>query len=210
MSQPNTKILTTAGLARDILPLTGQPVLLPYIRPDGTFENEVYKVEQVIFRSASRGARLHLWLMPDPRMHNHPWEWIDCRILKGKYTAEEIKMSPGADEDGVMTPTSKLRKVILDEDTPRSHIVEYDTYHRVVKVEPGTVSLMEFGPEVGDGKQWHNAEQDDAGTWRRTKTTPPIFLGALRHLNPRLRPADWKDPFAHFSIPTIEELLGKA
>ena len=208
MSQPNDKILTTAGLPVNILPLTGQPVLLPYIRPDGTFENEVYKVEQPIFRNTSRGARLHLWLMPDPRMHNHPWEWIDCRILKGKYTAEEIDMLPVAGEDGVMTPSSPLRKATLDDDS-RSRIVEYNTYHRVVKVEPGTVSLMEFGPEVGDGKQWFNAEQDESGTWRRTKTTPPIFLGALRHLNPRLRPADWKDPFAYFSVPTIEELLGK-
>lgn len=193
--------LTSAGLSMSVAPFAGLPTFIPHIEEDGAFRGGVYKVEQTLFRGPEGGARVHLWLKPDPRMHNHPWSSITCHLLRGWYEAEEIRPIWGSI---VPADAQPIRVRMMRSSHP--HLLLHQDYHRVVQVEPGTISLMEFGPEVGDGKQWSNLELIE-GVWTKTRTTPPAFLDALRHLNPRVRPADWRDPYESLPIPTVQDLL---
>lgn len=183
---------TSAGLPTTIQPFEGQITLIPHL-VDDEFHGEVYKVEQVIFRDERGGARLHLWFQPDPRMHSHPWAWIDCRVIRGSYMSHVLNPVSGEMSDVVVRPGAPTR-------------LEGHMFHQIHTVEPGTLSLMEFGPQIGDGKGWSNIRLVN-GVWKNYPTTPDSFLSALRHLNPRLRPEAWQDPYAHYPVPSVADLL---
>ena len=141
---------------------------------------------------------MHLWLAPDPRPHNHPWHWIDCQVLRGFYTA--LEYIPDGYGDYIE------RELTLTAGDP-VHRVKYQTHHQIVRVHPGTVTIMSFGPIVGDGKQWGHLVKDDDSFRYEPNSAPPQFVDALRHLNPHLRPVGWVDPFHHLPVPSLDEIM---
>jgi hypothetical protein len=147
------------------------------------------------------GARLHVWFEPDPRPHNHPWKEIDCKIVHGSYRSVEYHPST----DGQYA----ARDVVLRAGAVE-HRLDHEVFHQVVSVEPGTVSVMTFGPVIGDGKQWGHLVKDGSSYRYEPNTLQPGFLDALRHLNPHMRPSDWVDPYAAMPIPDVQDLMEKA
>lgn len=194
----NATATTKTGQKLQSLPFTSVPTLIPSFS-EGKFTGRAYKAEMVLLRSPEGGARQHVWIEPDPRPHNHPWEYIDCKVVWGSYRAVEYRPNASGGYDESL--------VVLRAGDPE-HRLTHDAFHQVIEVMPGTVSLMTFGPIVGDGKQWgHLVGNKEAGWWQEPNTTPPGFLDALRHLNPHMRPADWVDPYAAMPLETVHELV---
>jgi len=189
---------TKTGQKLQVSPFASVPTLIPSFS-EGAFAGRAYKAELVLLRSADGGARQHVWFEPDPRIHNHPWEYIDCKVVWGRYVAIEYRPNGNG---GYVETTLELRAGDAE------HRVSHDTHHQVLEVLPGTVSLMTFGPVVGDGKQWgHLVGGKDEGWKYEANTTPEGFLDALRHLNPHMRPAGWVDPYAALPCYTVQELM---
>jgi hypothetical protein len=197
MNSPGT---TTSGQPLQMRPFTTKPTLIPQLGEDGKWNGNIVKIEQVLLRGLEGGARLHVWMGPDPRPHNHPWEWIDCKVLRGRYTADEYERTE--------YDNYKESKVTLSAGDSE-HRVKHDTHHQITNVEPGTITVMSFGPIVGDGKQWgHLVKTDEVGYQVMPATsTMGDFLNALRHCNPHMRPADWVDPYAEMSVPNVDDLM---
>lgn len=163
---------------------------------DGRWSGDIIKIEQVLVRGLDGGARLHVWLGPDPRPHNHPWEWINCKVIRGSYTA--IEYIP---HNGTYVEATEVLSVGEPE-----HCVEHDIYHQIVKVEPGTISIMTFGPVVGDGKQWGHLKKQGKRKYTVELAQPDsAFVDALRHCNPHLRPAGWVNPYEGECVPTLAD-----
>lgn len=74
----------------------------------------------------------------DRYMHNHPWVWCMSLILRGGFT--EIRRSPG----------SVCQQWIS---YSRWSVVRWskDTFHRILAVDPGTLTLFIAGPRTGKG-----------------------------------------------------------
>jgi hypothetical protein len=179
-------------------PFLTRPTVIPQFL-DNKWTGKVFKIEQVLARSLDGGAKQHVWLAPDPRPHNHPWAWIDCKILRGSYTAMEY--IPNG--DGTFTEVT----VTLRAGDPEHRLV-HGAYHQIVEVEPGTITVMSFGPIVGDGRQWGNLVKNAEGVWvHDSNINIDGYLDVMRHFNPHLQPAGWVDPYAHLPVPTLEELL---
>lgn len=191
---------TTSGAPLQTRPFTTKPTLIPQLGPDGRWNGKIVKIELVLLRGLGGGAREHLWIQPDPRPHNHPWAWIDCKILRGSYKAIEYR----PDGDGSYTE----HEVTLRAGDPE-HRVCYDTHHQIVEVEPGSISVMSFGPIIGDGKQWGHLVKNGDGTYSYDPATNTSgdFVNALRHCNPHMRPADWVDPYVDMPVPNIDDLM---
>lgn len=191
---------TTSGAPLQTRPFISRPTLIPQLGPDGRWNGNIVKIEQVLLRGLDGGARLHMWIGPDPRPHNHPWEWIDCKILRGGYCAVEYI------PDGKGSYTEQELNLSAGDS---EHRVEYLTHHQITGVQPGTISVMSFGPVVGDGKQWGHLVKNEDGTYRYDPATNTSgdFVNALRHCNPHMRPADWTDPYGDLPVPDINELM---
>lgn len=188
----------TSGQPLQTRPFTTKPTIIPQLGPDGRWNSKVVKIELVLLRGLDGGARQHLWIGPDPRPHNHPWEWIDCKVLRGGYTAVEYL----PDGNGGYTETT----IILRAGDPE-HRVDYNTHHQIVEVEPGSITLMSFGPIVGDGRQWgHLVKKGDSYAYEPAQPMGS-FVDALRHCNPHLRPEGWVDPYADMPVPDLQELM---
>ena len=209
MTDTTSTATTKLGQPLQALPFTSRPLIMPQFDAEGNFTGKPYKIELVLLRGLQGGARQHLWLAPDPRPHNHPWEWISCQVVRGSYTAIEYTPS----NSGGPADVYRSSQVTL---TPRSgaHTLAHHVHHQVVSVEPGTVSIMTFGPIVGDGKQWGHLKLGGSLADSRfltgtidMNTTNPAFLDALRHMNPHIRPLLWHDPYAEFPVPSVEELV---
>lgn len=71
----------------------------------------------------------------DRHMHNHPWAWLAAVVLAGGYTEER-------DSGG--------RRVTLTHAAGDLNMFRTDDYHRIVEVEPGTVTLFLCGRETQD------------------------------------------------------------
>jgi hypothetical protein len=194
---------TKTGQAQTVRAFSGVPTMIPQF-VDGMFTGQPYKVEQVLYRDADGGARQHLWLAPDARPHNHPQQWIACACLHGWYRAIEYhRIGEGEYQE---------RHVTLRSGTPE-HLVEHDVYHQIVEVFPGTVTVMRYGPTIGDGKDWANLIVRTSPRQPYTvdrNTNQPGFLDALRHLNPYMRPSGWVDPYCAMIVPTIDSLFAAA
>jgi len=189
---------TTSGAPLQTRPFSSKPTLIPQLGDDGRWNGKIVKVEMVLLRSLEGGARQHLWLIPDPRPHNHPWKWIDCKVLRGSYMAMEyIPDGKGGFNE---------RGIVLDAGDPE-HRLLHDEHHQIVQVVPGTISVMSFGPVVGDGKQWgHLVKNGDAYTYEPTKPMSG-FVDALWHCNPHLRKEGWVDPYAEQPVPDLDALM---
>lgn len=193
---------TKTGQPLQARPFTSKPPTLIPSFQEGVFTGRAYKAEVVLMRSPDGGARQHVWFEADPRPHNHPWKYIDCKVLHGEYTAVEYR----PDGNGGYTE----HEVTLRAGDPE-HRVNYETHHQVTKVAPGTVTVMSFGPIIGDGKQWGNLVKDGETYRYEPNSSPPGFLDALRHLNPHMpRPEGWVDPYAHMPVPDVQELMASA
>lgn len=190
---------TTSGQPLQSRPFSMKPIIIPQF-VNGKFTGKVCKIEMVLLRSLDGGARQHVWLAPDIRPHNHPWEFIDCKVLYGGgYTATEWIPN----DDGTYTE----RVTTLRPGDPE-HRVTHKEYHQITEVVPGTVTVMTFGPVVGDGRQWGHLVKDADGNWAHdSNTNQEGYLDAMRHFNPHMQPAGWVDPYAHLPVPTVEELL---
>lgn len=196
---------TKTGQALQARPFTSQVTLIPAFH-DGAFTGRPYKAEQVLLRSPAGGARLHVWFEADPRPHNHPWEWIACKVLHGFYQAVEYVPDPTA-----LSPQPRYSEHAVDIKVgDPEHWLSHDMFHQVVSVEPGTVSVMSFGPIIGDGKQWGNLVKEGASYRYEPNSLQPGFLDALRHLNPHMRPPEWVDPYAAMPIPDVQALMAEA
>ncbi len=196
---------TTSGAQLQTPPFVSKPTLIPQLGPDGKWNGKIVKIEQVLLRGLDGGARLHFWLIPDPRPHNHPWTFIDCKVLRGGYKAVEYK--PGI-EAGIFNES----EVVLKAGDPE-HCVDHNTHHQITEIMPGTISVMTFGPVVGDGKQWGHLTVKDFGGSGVVKGTFELaqpmggFVDALWHCNPHLRKDGWVDPYADMPVPDVQELM---
>lgn len=96
-------------------------------RPDGTTYLHRRGIQTRWFN-----AYLHRIDSPDPgrALHNHPW-WFGSLILRGGYV-EEFKGDAGYQ-------MRRWRRGTW-------HTVPLRAFHRIVKVEPGTVTLIITGP----------------------------------------------------------------
>lgn len=189
---------TTSGAPLQTLPFISKPTMIPQLGADGRWNGKIVKVELVLLRGLDGGARQHLWLIPDPRPHNHPWERIDCKVIRGWYRA--IEYIP----DGAGGFTE--REVVLRAGDPE-HRLLHGEHHQVVEVAPGTISVMSFGPVVGDGKQWGHLVKD-GGTYRFELAQPMGgFVDALWHCNLHLRREGWADPYAGEPVPDLAEVM---
>jgi hypothetical protein len=193
---------TTSGAPLITPPFASKPTLIPQLDADGIWNGKIVKIEQVLFRSLEGGARLHVWLMPDPRPHNHPWAYIDCVVIRGGYTA--IEYIPDGKNNGSSYDECEVTLGPGDCDHRLYHFV----HHQIVSVEPGTISIMTFGPVVGDGKQWGHLKKTEEGLYCYEIAKPMGgFVSALWHCNPHLRPEGWNDPYASEPIPVLQDLL---
>lgn len=190
---------TTSGQPLQTKPFTSKPTIIPQFI-DGKFTGKVCKVELVLARSLDGGARMHVWFSNDPRPHNHPWRWIDCKVVRGEYTATEY-YPHATDPTGYMSFDVTLKAGEMD------HRVGHKTYHQITSVVPGTISIMTFGPVIGDGKQWGNLDVSGKVYFHDSNINVDGYLDAMRHFNPHMQPAGWVDPYAHLPVPTVEELL---
>ena len=123
---------TKTGQALQVRPFVSSSTLIPAFE-NGVFTGLPYKAELVLFRGANGGARQHVWFQADPRPHNHPWAWIDCKVLVGKYTSVEYIPNDAGSYDE--------RTITLNAGDPEHRLV-YEAHHQVVLVEPGTISVM--------------------------------------------------------------------
>jgi hypothetical protein len=146
-----------------------------------------HRQERRCSSAVSTGARQHLWLIADPRPHNHPWEWIDCKVLRGSYKAIEYIQ----DDKGDFIE----RAIVLHAGDPE-HRLLHGEHHQVIEVEPGTISVMSFGYVVGDGKQWGHLRVEDGVYIYELAQPMGGFVDALWHCNPHLRKEGWVDPYA--------------
>ena len=179
------------------------PTLIPQMGSDGRWNGRIVKVELVLLRGLDGGARMHLWLGPDPRPHNHPWHWIDCKVVRGSYVAIEYVPDGEGGYDERVIPLSAGNP---------EHRVQHDTHHQIVSVQPGTLSVMSFGSVVGDGKQWGHLVKDANGFCYEPapsvgSSSPGGYIDALRHCNPHLRPVDWADPYADMPVPDVNTVV---
>lgn len=191
---------TKSGFALQARPFSSIPTLIPQF-VDGKFTGNPYKAELVLFRGPAGGARMHVWFAPDPRPHNHPWLYIDCKVLHGEYKSLEYVVN----EDSTF-----VEKIIhLTPNSPMHHVV-HQAFHQVVEVSPGTISIMSFGQTLGDGKQWGNLVIEDKISRYEPNSLQPGFLDALRHLNPHIRPIEWEDPYKNLPVPDVNSLMEEA
>lgn len=195
-----TSKTTTSGAPLQARPFFSTPTMIPQLGPDGKWNGKIVKIELVLLRSPDGGARQHLWLIPDPRPHNHPWTFIDCKVLRGKYRA--IEQRPGCEPN-----TWIESEVTLSAGDPE-HRLWHGEHHQVVEVEPGTISVMTFGPIVGDGKQWGHLISDGGNKGHFEPAQPMSgFVDALWHCNPHLAKPGWVDPYADQPTPNLAELM---
>lgn len=201
---------TTSGAPLHTSAFNSKPTIIPRTSSDGLWYGQFVKIEQVLFRSPKGGSRLHYWLGSDMRIHNHPWDWITCKIVRGAYEAEEYKPCLVEAHEGthesLVTRWERSRKSLLEGSD--EHKVQHEVYHQITRVVPGTISVMTFGPVVGDGQQWGHLVAGEAGELRYEQAQPMgKFVDALRHCNPHLRPEGWVDPYEEFPVPDVASLV---
>lgn len=191
---------TTSGQSLITSPFSSKPTIIPQFL-DNKFTGKCYKIEQVLYRDLNGGAKQHIWFNPDPRPHNHPWEWIECKVIRGWYKADEW-----LDDE---YETFSINTLTLSFGETRR--LYHSDYHQITEVEPGTVSIMSFGPVVGDGKQWGHLKKDEtSGKWvHDSNTNQEGFIDALWHMNPHMiKNPSWVDPYKDvFPVQSVEELL---
>lgn len=191
---------TTSGQSLIANPFSSKPTIIPQFL-DNKFTGKPYKIEQVLYRDLNGGAKQHVWFNPDPRPHNHPWEWIECRVLRGSYKADEW----------IEDYFDRFEELSLTLNAGEARTLYQDDYHQITEVEPGTISIMSFGPVVGDGKQWGHLKQDENGKWvHDSNTNQEGFIDALWHMNPHMvKNPCWVDPYKDVFGETlsVEELL---
>lgn len=202
---------TKSGQPLFARPFSSKVTLIPSL-VNGVFTGRPYKAELVLARSLMGGARQHVWFEPDPRPHNHPWQYIDCKVIHGRYTA--IEYTPVMKDEGGLdfeySPQTSLyeERIVVLCAGDAEHRLVHECYHQVVKVLPGTITVMSFGPVVGDGKRWGNLVRVSGNRYRHEpNSTSSDFLNALRHLNPHMRPDGWVDPYEHIPVPDVQELM---
>lgn len=192
-----TKTVTTSGHSAIFKPFSGLPTLIPALN-NGKFEGKVLKVERTGYRNELGGVKEHLWFMPDPHLHNHPWEFISCSVIHGWYRATEYHPNGTGG-------FHKYEKIMRTGDP--AHIVPHDVYHQVDEVAKDTFSVMTFGPVAGDLANWKYLNPNSDGTFTEESPVPSAeYLNALRHLNPHVRPDGWVTPF-DFKAVTLNDLI---
>ena len=192
---------TTSGAPLQTPPLSSKPTLIPQLDTAGGWTGKIVKVEQVLLRGLGGGARMHFWVEPDPRPHNHPWDWIDCKVIHGGYRALEYRPVDGHPREYIEREVELLAGM-------GEHRLLHREHHQIVVVIPGTVSVMTFGPVVGDGRQWGHLFKE-GGHYRYEQAVPMGgFVDALRHCNAHVpRPPEWADPYVKLPVPALEDVL---
>jgi hypothetical protein len=95
------------------------------------------------------GIYIHEILGPDcdRDLHDHPWNFTSF-VLRGAYT-EEYQEDP----QHMLEPDSTLT-VIQQWKRGTRHHMPTTAAHRIIKVEPGTVTLVLVGPKTRDWGFW--------------------------------------------------------
>lgn len=100
--------------------------------------------------------RLTWWHLPDFREHphNHPWNF-NSFIINGGYTERKYTKASNA----VMLKYNDFSEVALDylwEDIEHKengiNVVQASSFHEIVSIQPGTVTLMICGPLIKNGE----------------------------------------------------------
>ena len=162
------------------LPISAAHLQTPPIHiPDGS--GGAYKTELVLFRDpTTRTEKVIWWHADDPRPdpHNHPWGFTSS-ILAGGYTEERYDVS------GHLFETHIYRAGDINS-------VAANDFHRVVDVQPGTVTHLVCGP-AAEGNAWGYRAKDtgDYYPFQDPLAGTSTFLDEMRAINPHMaRPSD--------------------
>lgn len=115
-----------------------------FVVPDYDNPVEPSRIRWRIFSCPCFGIYLHKWFKPDPRRtpHSHPWSFVSI-ILRGAYMEDRLLRRRSVRHINWINFVSRKR------------------YHNVVKVEPGTLSLMLVGRDHGSWGYWGNGQHVD-------------------------------------------------
>lgn len=136
---------------------------------------EAYKAELTLIKSATRTAKINLWLAPDrrgggaPSPHNHPWDFHSM-IMDSSYVESRWILRNGAVEE----------ELDVEHHAGAVNKIGREVFHEVTEVIPGrTLTLMVCGPTMAE---WGYIDPADGQF--SAATLPPRFLDLQRALNP--------------------------
>ena len=180
-----------------IRPFSDIPTLIPEFR-ENVFTGGVSKIERKLYCNGYTAAYEYVWLQAE----SHPHQRFDIAytILNGWYKVREY--TPNGSGGWVVS------EVYMQEgDAP--YDVSKHTRYQIYEVMPGTITLVTI---------WSVTEGEGSDL-----SVPDLFLAALQHLNPHMRPKlkdpegrtypsgvrdpAWVDVYAHFPVPTLNDIL---
>jgi hypothetical protein len=132
-----------------------------------------YKAELTLSKTTGQTVKINYWLLPDrrggeqSRPHNHPWDFHSV-TLDGLLVEDRVQRV-----DGTLVHTPAVEHRVGDVNR-----VGRETYHEVIDVRPGSLTLMLCGPGMSD---W--GYLDDDGVFTKAEL-PAGFMARLRELNP--------------------------
>lgn len=138
---------------------------------------EAYKAELTLSKTRGWTVKLNCWLAPDrrggeiARPHNHPWDFLS-RTLDGVLVEDRVERGDDGQlrhETGVEHRVGALNRV------------GRQTFHEVIDVRPGTLTLMMCGPDMSS---WGYLDADGGYT---DAELPAGFTDRLWELNPHQR-----------------------
>ena len=135
-----------------------------------------FKTELVLVRSPQKTIKINWWHLPDDDRppHNHPWDFTS-EILHGGYTEVRYTLDDGAEEWRSETLVHKAGEVFT---------VSRDEYHRVIAVEPGTVTRITCG-QAATGNEWGYLDLETGD--HVTVEKDPKFVARLWACNPWMK-----------------------
>jgi hypothetical protein len=185
---------TSAGLSVHAPVLGTAPTHVPIVGLDAAVRTQVVLHDD----PATGTTKLHFWHAPDVMPpHDHPWsgEFDDfgpvqiafvATILRGGYLEERYTPRTTILHDGVCA----VPDVVYERSERRYgrgeiNVMPYGVFHKLLEVEPGTVTLMQTAPRTADGRWFFF---DPVTGQKRDPDKDPAFIGALRAINPHLMP----------------------
>ena len=160
---------TTSGVS---LTLNGHYAQCPKTIPSS--EGLSLRTELVLERSEKRTVKVHWWHNPDPissKPHNHPWNF-KSKILHGGYTEQVWWI-----KNGVVRTETRTYKA------GDTNVNTIDKFHKVISVQPGTVSIMTTG-QASKNNAWGWLDIETGKYTLATFDPKSPFMKDLKRLNP--------------------------
>lgn len=161
--------LTTGGFK--IQSTVSPPRCIPFRKDDGS--TGIFRVDTVVTATPEYTEKYLHWLCADPqeKPHNHPWDFVST-ILRGGYTEEVFWI-----QDGEIV--SQLRSYKAGQ----QNFSETWEYHRVISVEPNTLTHMICG-EASENNAWGFLDLEKGSHIAATRD--PEFGAMMKEVNPHL------------------------